>query len=102
LSLGDAPSAYGPRRTLCNRLVRRAAKYVWEGIFHALASADGPPERVLIVSLAARLIAALRAVRMARPICKQFPRSILSSLHQRIRSQGRTLAKMEIRASRAS
>jgi hypothetical protein len=40
--------------------------------------------------------------RMARPVCKQFPRSNLSSLHQRIRSQGRTLAKMEIRASRAS
>lgn len=32
---------------------------------------------------------------MARPICKQFLRPDLSSLHQRIRSQGRTLAKME-------
>jgi transposase len=42
------------------------------------------------------------AQRMARPVCKQFRRSDLSSLHQRIRSQGRTLAKMEIRASRAS
>jgi len=40
--------------------------------------------------------------RMARPVGKQFPRANLSSLHQRIRSQGRTLAKMEIRASRAS
>jgi hypothetical protein len=39
---------------------------------------------------------------VARPVCKQFRRSNLSSLHQRIRSQGRTLAKMEIRASRAS
>jgi hypothetical protein len=40
--------------------------------------------------------------RLARCVGKQFPRSDLSSLHQRIRSQGRTLAKMEIRASRAS
>jgi hypothetical protein len=39
--------------------------------------------------------------RMARPVGKQFPRANLSSLHQRIRSQGRTLAKMEIRAPRA-
>jgi hypothetical protein len=39
---------------------------------------------------------------MARPVCKQFLRGDLNSLHQRIRSQGRTLAKMEIRASRAS
>ena len=44
----------------------------------------------------------IAAKRMARPVCKQFHRSDLSSLHQRIRSQGRTLAKMEIRASRAS
>jgi transposase len=40
--------------------------------------------------------------RMARPVGKQFPRANLSNLHQRIRSQGRPLAKMEIRASRAS
>jgi hypothetical protein len=43
-----------------------------------------------------------REKRMARPVSKQFRRANLSSLHQRIRSQGRTLAKMEIRASRAS
>jgi hypothetical protein len=40
--------------------------------------------------------------RMARPVGKQFSRPDLSSLHQRIRPQGRALAKMEIRASRAS
>lgn len=39
--------------------------------------------------------------RMARPVCKRLLRSDLSSLHQRIRSQGSTLAKMEIRASRS-
>jgi hypothetical protein len=40
--------------------------------------------------------------RMARPACKQISRLGLISLRQRIRSQGRTLAKMEIRASRSS
>ena len=39
--------------------------------------------------------------RMARPVGKQFLRDELTSLRQRIRSQGITLAKMEIRALRA-
>jgi len=38
---------------------------------------------------------------MARPVGKQFLRDELTSLRQRIRSQGITLAKMEIRALRA-
>ena len=42
----DAPSIYGPRKTLYNRFVRWAAKGVWVDIFHALASAGGPPEQV--------------------------------------------------------
>ena len=42
------------------------------------------------------------AKRMARPVRKWFRRSDIGSLHQRIRSQGSALAKMEIRASRAS
>ena len=46
--------------------------------------------------------ASVQAKRMARPVGKQFPRSDVGSLRQRIRSQGRTLAKMEIRASHAS
>lgn len=37
--------------------------------------------------------------RMTRPVCKQFSRVGVGSLRQRIRSQGRTLAKMEIRSS---
>jgi hypothetical protein len=40
--------------------------------------------------------------RLARPVGKQFPRSDLRSLDQRIRSRVEPLAKMEIRASRAS
>ena len=40
--------------------------------------------------------------RMARPVCKQFRRRDLTSLHQRIRPVGMTPAKMEIRAPRSS
>lgn len=36
--------------------------------------------------------------RMARPVCKRFPRSSLVSLRQRIRSRSNAPAKMEIRA----
>ncbi|MGF9566606.1 winged helix-turn-helix domain-containing protein [Neorhizobium sp. BT27B] len=39
--------------------------------------------------------------RMARPVCKCFDRC-LNSLRQRIRSQGKSLAKMELRAFRSS
>ena len=50
----DAPPIYGPRKTLYNRFVRWAAKGVWIDIFHALASAGGPPAQVLIDSSAVK------------------------------------------------
>jgi len=50
----DAPTVYGPRKTLYNRFVRWAAKGVWKAIFHALAAAGGPPEQVLIDSSAVK------------------------------------------------
>lgn len=50
----DAPAVYGPRKTLYNRFVRWAAKGVWEVIFHALASAGGPPAQMLIDSSAVK------------------------------------------------
>jgi len=50
----DAPAVYGPRKTLYNRFVRWAAKGIWTDIFHALASAGGPPAEVLIDSTAVR------------------------------------------------
>lgn len=50
----DAPEVYGPRKTLYNRFVRWAAKGVWVDIFHALASAGGPPAQVLIDSSAVK------------------------------------------------
>ena len=50
----DAPSIYGPRKTLYNRFVRWADKGIWQNIFHALASAGGPPAQVLIDSSAVK------------------------------------------------
>jgi len=50
----DAPAVYGPRKTLYNRFVRWAAKGIWIDIFHALASAGGPPAQVLIDSSAVK------------------------------------------------
>ena len=46
----DAPSIYGPHKTLYNRFVRWAAKGVWEEVFLALATAGGPPTSVLLDS----------------------------------------------------
>src|SRR3954470_16177826 len=48
----DAPALYGPKKTLYNRFVRWAARGVWADLFHALASAGGPPAQVLIDSSA--------------------------------------------------
>src|SRR5450631_2903882 len=50
----DAPAVYGPRKTLYNRFVRWAANGIWTQIFHALASAGGPPAQVLIDSSAVK------------------------------------------------
>ena len=43
-----------PRKTLYNRFVRWSAKGVWTNVFHALASAGGPPAQVLIDSSAVK------------------------------------------------
>ena len=50
----DAPSEYGPRKTLYNRFVRWAKKGIWQEIFIALADAGGPPSQALIDSSAVR------------------------------------------------
>lgn len=47
---GDAPSDYGPKKTLYNRFVRWAERGIWEGIFAALAGAEGAPDRLMIDS----------------------------------------------------
>jgi transposase len=50
----DAPSSYGPRKTLYNRFVRWAANGVWSELFEALAAAGGPPSKVLLDSSAVK------------------------------------------------
>jgi len=40
----------GPKKTLCNRFVRRAERGVWEDIFSALAGAEDVPGKVFIDS----------------------------------------------------
>ncbi|TWA68355.1 putative transposase of IS4/5 family DUF4096 [Azospirillum brasilense] len=50
----DAPAVYGPRKTLYNRFQRWAAKGIWATMFHALASACGPPAELLIDSSAVK------------------------------------------------
>ena len=50
----DAPSEYGPKKTLYNRFVRWAEKGVWTALFEALAQAGGPPAQVLIDSSAVK------------------------------------------------
>ena len=46
----DAPSVYGPRKTLYHRNVRWAANGVWRAVFEALVTEGGPPTEVLIDS----------------------------------------------------
>lgn len=46
----DAPTVYGPRKTLYNRFVRWARKGVWLDVFTVLAQAGGPPEALLLDS----------------------------------------------------
>ena len=50
----DAPSDYGPKKTLYNRYVRWAKKGVWVALFESLAQAGGPPQEVLIDSTAVK------------------------------------------------
>jgi len=87
-----------------NRFIRWSRLGVFNRIFAALAGEGPRPERIMIdaTHLKAHRTAASLLKRMARPVCKQFLRSGKGSLRQRIRSQDRALAKMEIRAFRAS
>jgi transposase len=67
----DAPSLYGPHKTLYNRFVRWAAKGIWVDLFHALASAGGPPAQVLIDSSAVkahRSASGGKGVNISRPL----------------------------------
>ena len=99
----DCPAEYGPVTTIYNRYNRWSAQGLWHKLFARLAAAGNIPDEFSIDSTHIKAHrSAAGSKRMARPVGKQFPRSDVGSLRQRIRSQGRTLAKMEIRASHAS
>ena len=51
----DAPSDYGPRKTLYNRFVRWADKGVWVRLFEALAQSGGPALQLMIDSSAVKV-----------------------------------------------
>lgn len=46
----DAPSEYGPRKTLYNRYMRWAVRGIWQAIFAKLAATGGPPAEALLDS----------------------------------------------------
>jgi putative transposase len=46
----DAPTAYGPHKTLYNRFVRWSRMGVFDRIFAALSAEGGPPARLMIDS----------------------------------------------------
>jgi transposase len=50
----DAPSEFGPRKTLYNRFVRWADKGIWVGLFEALAHSGGPALQLMIDSSAVK------------------------------------------------
>jgi transposase len=50
----DAPSDYGPRKTLYNRFVRWADKGVWVRLFETLAQSGGPALQLMIDSSAVK------------------------------------------------
>ena len=102
----DAPSAYGPHKTLYNRWKRWGEAGVFTRMMEGLAAAGAEPKTVMIDATylkAHRTASSLRVKRMARPVGKRFVSDALSSLRKRIRpSNTRSLAKMEIRASWSS
>ncbi len=98
------PKDLPPRSTVNDYLRRWDDDRTLDRIHHALyvrcrerAGREASPTAAIIDSQSVK-----GAERMARPVCKRYVRPGLSGLRQRIRSRGRTPAKMEIRASRAS
>ena len=102
----DAPSAYGPHKTLYNRWKRWGEAGVFTRMMEGLAAAGAEPKTVMIDATylkAHRTASSLRVKRMARPVGKRFVSDDLSSLRKRIRPFSmEPLAKMEIRASWSS
>jgi transposase len=73
----DAPSGYGPHKTLYNRFIRWSGLGVFDRIFAALATAAGIPERLMIDSthLKAHRTAASLAKKGLFPAVSDAPRA---------------------------
>jgi putative transposase len=73
----DAPSGYGPHKTLYNRFVRWSRMGVFDRIFAALAGQAGEPDRLIIDSthLKAHRTAASLLKRGRFPACSGAPRA---------------------------
>jgi transposase len=74
----DAPSEYGPKKTLYNRFVRWAEKGVWIGLFHELAQEGGPPAQVLIDSSAVKAHRSASGGKGGRPIRRSAARAAVA------------------------
>ena len=74
----DAPSEYGPKKTLYNRFVRWAEKGVWIGLFNALAQAGGPPAQVPIDSSAVKAHRSASGGKGGRPIRRSAARAAVA------------------------
>ena len=46
----NAPTIYGPRKTLYNRFIRWGAAGIWQKLFQELTAAGGPPAKLLLDS----------------------------------------------------
>jgi len=44
----DAPAVYGPHKTLYNRFIRWSRMGIFDKIFTAMVSENGPPDRLMI------------------------------------------------------
>jgi transposase len=105
------PKDLPPKSTVWDYFSRWEWDHTIERVHHTLyvavceqAGREASPTAAIIDSQTAReaKAKAKRRKRIACPVCKRRLRPGLGSLRQRIRSRGRSPAKMEIRASRAS
>jgi transposase len=97
----DLPATFGHWNSVFRRFRRWAVAGVFERMFKALRE-DPDFEYVIADGTIVRVHQKATGATYGPPVYKCCWRSDLSSLHQRIRSQACCLAKMAIRASRAS
>ena len=102
----DAPSAYGPHKTLYNRWKRWSDRGIFARIMAGLAADHGEEKTVMIDATylkAHRTASSLAVKTYGPPRLQAAIFDDMISLHKRIRHVGtKAAAKMEIRASQSS